>query len=586
MKYILSFFSSLTANLLSLFVFFFVIPVIGIVVIVGMVNSQLNDPFAEKSNNAAVVINLADPVTDSASVNDLFSNIVNNGSSISIYSLCSKIAAAAKDKSNRKIFITGSFENSAVLPSYAQIAEIRAALENYKKSKKEIVAYLENPSMRDYFLASTATKVVVNPFSELEFNGLGGNSIFFGRALKKYGVDVKIVKVGALKSFGEMFTSDKMSPLVRENSQALLDSVWNSVVAKISKSRNIPVEKLLDIAEKSAVVSAQDAKALGLADSLMYQDEVIAYMKSQVGDSGASFRQTSIISYMPESDFYADTVEVVYMDGEITDSYHGANVIDSSRYPQNLRMLRELDHVKAVVLRINSGGGSAYVSEVIRREVELLAKKKPVVVSIGGVAASGAYWISTAANKIFADSESITGSIGVFSVMLSAQKFADGFGVTFDGVKTSPMADIGTIARAPSQAEIERVQKLTDKVYEKFIGLVSKSRRIPLEDVKKFADGSIYSGRQALSMKLVDAIGGLDAAIREAAKMAKITEFDISESPEINPVKDFIDSLSAGDAPFAKIRALKPIIKAKKTVDSISSKPQVYARSPFDFVIE
>jgi signal peptide peptidase sppA, 67K type len=586
MKYILSFFSSLTANLLSLFVFFFVIPIIGIVVIVGMVNSQLNDPFAEKSNNAAVVINLADPVTDSASVNDLFSNIVNNGSSISIYSLCSKIAAAAKDKSNRKIFITGSFENSAVLPSYAQIAEIRAALENYKKSKKEIVAYLENPSMRDYFLASAATKVVVNPFSELEFNGLGGNSIFFGRALKKYGVDVKIVKVGALKSFGEMFTSDKMSPLVRENSQALLDSVWNSVVAKISKSRNIPVEKLLDIAEKSAVVSAQDAKALGLADSLMYQDEVIAYMKSQVGNSGASFRQTSIISYMPESDFYADTVEVVYMDGEITDSYHGANVIDSSRYPQNLRMLRELDHVKAVVLRINSGGGSAYVSEVIRREVELLAKKKPVVVSIGGVAASGAYWISTAANKIFADSESITGSIGVFSVMLSAQKFADGFGVTFDGVKTSPMADIGTIARAPSQAEIERVQKLTDKVYEKFIGLVSKSRRIPLEDVKKFADGSIYSGRQALSMKLVDAIGGLDAAIREAAKMAKITEFDISESPEINPVKDFIDSLSAGDAPFAKIRALKPIIKAKKTVDAISSKPQVYARSPFDFVIE
>lgn len=572
--------------MLSLFVFFFVIPVIGIVVIVGMVNSQLNDPFAEKSNNAAVVINLADPVTDSASVNDLFSNIVNNGSSISIYSLCSKIAAAAKDKSNRKIFITGSFENSSVLPSYAQIAEIRAALENYKKSKKEIVAYLENPSMRDYFLASAATKVVVNPFSELEFNGLGGNSIFFGRALEKYGVDVKIVKVGALKSFGEMFTSDKMSPLVRENSQALLDSVWNSVVAKISKSRNIPVEKLLDIAEKSAVVSAQDAKALGLADSLMYQDEVIAYMKSQVGDSGASFRQTSIISYMPESDFYADTVEVVYMDGEITDSYHGANVIDSSRYPQNLRMLRELDHVKAVVLRINSGGGSAYVSEVIRREVELLAKKKPVVVSIGGVAASGAYWISTAANKIFADSESITGSIGVFSVMLSAQKFADGFGVTFDGVKTSPMADIGTIARAPSQAEIERVQKLTDKVYEKFIGLVSKSRRIPLEDVKKFADGSIYSGRQALSMKLVDAIGGLDAAIREAAKMAKITEFDISESPEINPVKDFIDSLSAGDAPFAKIRALKPIIKAKKTVDSISSKPQVYARSPFDFVIE
>ena len=572
--------------MLSLFVFFFVIPIIGIVVIVGMVNSQLNDPFAEKSNNAAVVINLADPVTDSASVNDLFSNIVNNGSSISIYSLCSKIAAAAKDKSNRKIFITGSFENSAVLPSYAQIAEIRAALENYKKSKKEIVAYLENPSMRDYFLASAATKVVVNPFSELEFNGLGGNSIFFGRALKKYGVDVKIVKVGALKSFGEMFTSDKMSPLVRENSQALLDSVWNSVVAKISKSRNIPVEKLLDIAEKSAVVSAQDANALGLADSLMYQDEVIAYMKSQVGDSGASFRQTSIISYMPESDFYADTVEVVYMDGEITDSYHGTNVIDSSRYPQNLRMLRELDHVKAVVLRINSGGGSAYVSEVIRREVELLAKKKPVVVSIGGVAASGAYWISTAANKIFADSESITGSIGVFSVMLSAQKFADGFGVTFDGVKTSPMADIGTIARAPSQAEIERVQKLTDKVYEKFIGLVSKSRRIPLEDVKKFADGSIYSGRQALSMKLVDAIGGLDAAIREAAKMAKITEFDISESPEINPVKDFIDSLSAGDAPFAKIRALKPIIKAKKTVDAISSKPQVYARSPFDFVIE
>ena len=582
MKQTLNFLSNTAASLLALFVFFFLVP---LAVLVSVVCEALRSGMLTKADvcdNSALVLDLSSPVAEFPRSDDTVYNYIKGGAWLSTYSLCSKISAAAKDDSNKLIFITGTFDSGV---SYAQVAEIRAALQRYAKSGKEVVAYLENPATRDYFLASAATTVVLNPFSELQFSGLGGNAMFFGNALKKYGVDATVVKVGKLKSFGEMFTSDKMSAPVRENYAALLNSVWSSVLSKVSDSRKIKTDKLREIADTSAMLSADEAKSFGLVDKLMYRDQVIDMISEKVGCDEITFSQTPISAYAENVAENADgVVALVYMRGEILDAPASDGAIDSASYSVLLRELRFDAEVSAVVLRIDSGGGSAFASEAIRREVQLLAAEKPVVVSVGGSAASGAYWIATAANKIFADSESITGSIGVFSILFSAEKLAGDFGITFDGVKTSPMADMGTIARQPTNSEIERVQRLTDRVYEKFAGLVAASRKMKPEKVAEIADGRVFSGADAVRIGLVDGIRPLSDCVEFASKLAKLESFEVCEFPQRNTVSEFLSSFAQENVPFAK--AFRTVFNAKKIGGIMFSKSGVYARSPFDFIVE
>ncbi len=582
MKQVFDFFSNTAANLLALFVFFFLVPLAVLVsVVCGALRSGVLT-VSQDCDYSALVLDMSSPVSEFPRSDDKIYNYIKGGAWLSTYSLCAKIDSAAEDDSNRLIFITGNFGSDV---SYAQVAEIRAALQRYAKSGKEVVAYLENPATRDYFLASAATTVVLNPFSELQFSGLGGNAVFFGNALKKYGVDATIVKVGKLKSFGEMFTSDRMSAPVRENYAALLGSVWSSVVSKVADSRKIKTGKLREIADTRAVLSAGEAKSLGLVDKLMYRDQVIDMISEKVGCDGVTFSQTPISAYGGNIAENADgVVALVYMRGEILDVPASDGVIDSASYSVLLRELRFDGDVSAVVLRIDSGGGSAFASEVIRREVQLLAAEKPVIVSVGGSAASGAYWIATAANKIFADSESITGSIGVFSILFSSQKLAGDFGITFDGVKTSPMADMGTITRQPTSAEIDRVQRLTDRVYEKFTGLVAASRKMKPEKVAEIADGRVFSGADAARIGLVDGIRSLSDCVGFAAKQAKLESFEVYEFPQSNAVSEFLSSFAQENVPFAK--AFKAVFDAKKIGGMMFSKSGVYARSPFDFIVE
>lgn len=317
----------------------------------------------------------------------------------------------------------------------------------------------------------------------------------------------------------------------------------------------------------------------------MYRDQVIDMISERVGCDGITFSQTPISSYPETFAENADgAVALVYMRGEILDSPASDGVIDSASYSVLLRELRFDETVSAVVLRIDSGGGSAFASESIRREVELLAADKPVVVSVGGSAASGAYWIASAANKIFADSESITGSIGVFSILFSAEKLAGDFGITFDGVKTSPMADAGTIARKPIKTEIDRVQRLTDRVYEKFVSLVAKSRKMKPERVAEIADGRVFSGADAVRVGLVDGIRPLSECVEFAAKAAKLKSFEVWEYPQRNAIAEFVSSFTDGNVPFAK--AFRAVFNARKIGNIMSAKSGVYARSPFDFVVE
>lgn len=586
MKYIISFLGSLAANLLSLAVFFLIVPAFAVAAIFAFLMAQLGLAPSGTPDNAAIVLNLSDSVCEFAPPTDALSNLKRGGAASSVLSICSKIEAAARDDSNKLVFISGSFDCAAEDVSYAQIAELRAALRKYAESGKEVVAYLENPSTRDYFLASAATTVFLNPFSELEFKGLGGNAAFFGNALKKYGVEVEVVKVGALKSFGEMFTSDKMSEPVRENYAGLLDSVWNSVLESVAKSRKISAAALAGVAEKKAVLSAADALAARLVDRLAYRDEVIDYISEKVGADGVSFAQISVADYeFPEcGPDCVGVVAVVYLNGEISAAKPANDIVDAATYCVLLRELRFDENVKAVVLRVNSGGGSAYESESIRREVELLAKAKPVVASFGGISASGAYWISTAANKIYADAESITGSIGVFSLLFSAEKLAADFGITFDGAKTAPMSDIGTFSRRPTNAEIARIRAATDTVYSKFVSLVSSSRKIPRDAVLKLADGRVFSGAAAKKLKLVDEIGGLSEAVEYAKKASKCENACVAECPQRDAVRDLLDMVSEGGAPFAKSVPIKTLERFKKLAET-KRRSAVYTRTPLDFKI-
>lgn len=583
MKYIISFFSSLAANLLSLAVFFLIVPAFAVAAIFAYLLAQLGLEQSGTSDSAAIVLNLSDAVCEFAPPTDALSALKRGGTAASVLSVCSKIEAAARDDSNKLIFISGSFDCAAEDVSYAQIAELRAALRKYVAAGKEVVAYLENPSTRDYFLASAATTVFLNPFSEVEFKGLGGNAAFFGNALKKYGVDVEVVKVGALKSFGEMFTSDKMSEPVRENYAGLLNSVWSSVLENVAKSRKISVETLVGIAEKKALLSACDALSARLVDKLAYRDEVIDYISEKVGADGISFAQISLSDYeLSDCSGECDgVVAIVYLNGEISASKPANDIVDAATYCVLLRELRFDESVKAVVLRVNSGGGSAYESESIRRAVELLAKEKPVVASFGGISASGAYWISTAANKIYADAESITGSIGVFSLLFSGEKLAADFGITFDGAKTAPMADIGTFSRRPTDAEIARIHATTDKVYSKFVSLVSSSRKIPRDAVLKLADGRVFSGIAAKKLKLVDEIGGLSDAVAYAKKAAKCETACTAEYPQRDAVRDLLDMVSEGGTPFAKSVPIKTLEKFKKLAET-QRRSAIYTRVPVD----
>lgn len=584
-KSIASFFSQFSASLLALFVFFLVLP-IALVVALASISMKDGTNSVSMSDFSTLVINLSDPIEEVCQLQNTLSSCVNANSSITPRSISARIAKACNDSDNKAIFICGSFDDSLKQLSYAQIFELRSALESYVKSGKTVVAYLENPSMRDYSFASCATKIYLNPLATVDFKGLGGNSIFFGNALKKYGIDATVVKVGKLKSFGEMFTSDKMSEPVKENYANLLESIWGVISRKIAESRKLSVDYLNDIASKKALLSAEESLRLKLVDKLAYKDEVIADMQKLVGKQNNTFAQASIFDYPENTPINtSSTIAVIYMNGDIVDSSANRDVIDSSTYCKLISTIRNSKKYSGAVVRIDSGGGSAYASEQIRRELELLAKKMPVVVSIGGVSASGGYWIATAGKEIVADSESITGSIGVFSLMFSAQKLANDWGITFDGVKTSSMSDIGTIVRKPTSLEIERMQNLTDDVYARFVELVSKSRKLPKEKVYEFADGRVFSGEVAKKLKLIDAIGGLDFAIERVKKLGASKNADIAEFPQRDTFSEIVEKIApVVGGEFAKSRLVKSIIETAERTKEL--KTGVYARIPFDFQLK
>ncbi len=415
---------------------------------------------------------------------------------------------------------------------YATLKEVRQALEEFKAAGKKIVAYDLDWTEREYYLGSLADRILMNPLGVMEINGLASEGTFFAGALQRLGVGVQVTRVGKYKSAVEPFLLSQRSPESQQQTQQLLNDLWGNFVAAVVESRDFNQTQLQQWVNTQGIFTATEAQNNGLVDQLTHFDQVVEELKGLSNSKkDRTFKQISLPTYakvaeankqLPAVRHSKNQVAVLYAEGEIVSGYGSPTQIGGDRLAKELRNLRLDDSVKAIVMRVNSPGGSATASDVIRREVELTREVKPVVISMGNVAASGGYWISTYGSRIFAEANTITGSIGVFGVLLNVQQLANRNGITWDVVKTNPLADLDTITRPKTPAELARIQSIVDLIYEKFLTIVADSRNMSKEQVEEIAQGRVWSGKEAKNIGLVDEIGGLNQAIAAAAELAKL----------------------------------------------------------------
>lgn len=467
---------------------------------------------------------------------------------ISTYGLEDILNAIQKAKEND--LIKGIYLHTGALScSAASLQAIHRALADFKQSGKFLVAYADTYTQGGYYVASVADKVIVNPVGSLSWHGLASETMFLKDFLAKIGVKMQIFRVGTYKSAVEPMMSTEMSPANREQTQAFLESTWKSILNDVSASRHISADSLNLLADRNMDFQpAETYVSSGLADTLMYQDEVLNYLKSLTGLSDEDDLKTLNLDEMTRVKATApksktrDVVAVYYAYGEIdngSSSYDEG--INSEKVTKDLRDLRKDKNVKAVVLRVNSPGGSAYGSEQIWREVSLLKAEKPVVVSMGDYAASGGYYISCAAHKIVAEPTTLTGSIGIFGMMPDASELLnDKLGLHFDGVKTHKMADMGSMSRPFNAEESALMQQMVNQGYALFTKRCAEGRHIPLEELYKIAEGRVWTGSMAKELKLVDELGGLDTAIQLAAQLGKVKDYNLQTYPA---KEDFLTQL-------------------------------------------
>ncbi len=542
-------FASVVGSLLGLFIFFG-IGTTGLLLLLIGVASRDNGP--QVKDKSVLVYDLSLNITDakpggtSAILQEALSSEDNN--TVTLRSVLDTLEKARRDKRIVGIYLDGSQSSAGNSDTgFATLKEVRTALERFRAAGKPIIAYNMNWGERQYYLSSVASNIVLNPLGELEINGLSSESIFLTGALEKYGIGVQVTRVGKFKAAVEPFLSTKLSPENRQQTQKLLGDLWGEWRTAVGKSRKLSPQQLQAIADNQGLLLATEARQLGLVDEVAYFDEVLGQLKKLTGDDKEkTLRQISLNDYAEVSGKSLgvernsqNQIAVVNAEGEIVDGEGSASQVGGDRFAKIFRQLRQDKDIKAVVLRVNSPGGSATASEVIQREVRLTRQVKPVVVSMGDLAASGGYWIVTDANRIFAEPNTITGSIGVFGLLVNVQKLANNNGITWDGVKTGRYADSETVSRPKSPQELALSQRSVNRIYNLFLSKVAQGRKLPQQKVAEIAQGRVWSGVAAKEIGLVDEIGGLDAAIQYAAKQAKLdSDWELQEYPEVRTFEE------------------------------------------------
>lgn len=526
-----------------------------------------------------------------------------NPETITLRSVLDAIDHAASDPNIVALYLYGDTEGAGGSAGFASLKEIREAVQRFRSTGKKVIAYDVNWREQEYYLASAADTVILNPIGSMELNGLSSEGVFFAQALRKFGVGIQVTRVGKYKSAVEPLLFNKRSPENRQQTEALLRDLWTEFLAAAGKERKLSPQQLQAIADRAGLLQAEDALKQRLVDKVAYVDQVIDDLKqiAAADEDTKSFRQVSLKTYarvaedaIQKERSSKNKIAIVYAEGDIVDGQGDIGEVGGNRLARQLRELRQDEDVKAVVLRVNSPGGSVTASEVIQREVVLTRKAKPLVVSMGTVAASGGYWISTYSDRIFAEPNTITGSIGVFGIQPNVQNLAANLGVTSDVVKTGRFADISSLYRPKSPQELAIFQKSVDKIYDQFLTKVAESRKLPKPKVAEIAQGRVWSGQEAKKLGLVDELGGLEDAIRDAAKRAKLgNDWKLEEYPKVRSLEErlfqrFTGDLAAeGDRPndpltteFNKLKGDLAVLK------SLNDPLGIYARLPFNLRID
>ncbi|WP_312742167.1 signal peptide peptidase SppA [Sphingobacterium multivorum] len=531
-----SFFKYVLATITGIVISFVVLFIVLMGIIGAIISSASSDQEIVVKSNSVLYLSFDYDISERSEANPLGSLNLPGYSTknIGLDDILARIKYAATDGNIKGIYLDASH----IGVGFASLKEVRDELLAFKKTGKFVVAYNAGYDQKAYYVASTADKVYVNPQGTIDFKGLASSTMFYKDLLDKVGVEMQIVKVGTFKSAVEPFFLNKMSDPNRLQVTSYLGSIYSTFINEIAASRNIAADSLRAIANDYRVRDADDAVKYKLADAKLYKDELLSDLRKRLKISEKDeISFVSLLDYNKKlkDDASGSEVAVLYAAGEIVDGEGtGPGQIGGDKFSRELRKLREDDAVKAVVLRVNSPGGSALASDIIWREVILTKKVKPVIVSMGDLAASGGYYISAAADSIFAEPTTITGSIGVFGVIPNFQNLMNNkIGVHYDGVKTGKFADLMTSFDRPLTAE-ERdiIQREVNKVYGTFTKVVADGRKLSIADVDSIGQGRVWTGAQGVNNKLVDRLGNLDAAIQAAAKKANLSKYKVSQYPE------------------------------------------------------
>ena len=589
-----SFIKYTMATVVGIFLTMTLFTIISIISLAGMMATEgMSAPIKEKS---ILRLDLSGTLAERSESNPFAALMGEENTALSLEDALLALDKAAKNENIIGVYLEGGAMGAN--PGMAQ--ELRQALVEFKESGKWVVAYGDSYGKTAYYLSSVADSVLLNPEGNVDFGGMASQIMFYKDVMEKIGVKMQVFKVGTYKSAVEPFICTEMSPANREQVTSYLFSIWTNMLKDVAASRNMEMGKLNSLADSLTMISeASVALNGGLVDKLCYMDEVKAILRDKSGledeDDDLVFASVADVAKSETLDEKVDEqVAVYYAYGEIVQSQGtGLGIsqehqIVGEKMIKDLQDLREDDDVKAVVIRVNSPGGSAFASEQIWREVCLLKEKKPVVVSMGGMAASGGYYISCAANRIFAEPTTLTGSIGIFGMIPDmSELMTEKIGLKFDVVKTNEMSDIGTMARPFNEAESAQMQKMINRGYDLFTKRVADGRGMAQDSVKLIAEGRVWTGEQGLNIGLVDELGNLDDAVAHAAELAKVEKFRAVGYPAPdNPFEQLLNQTKGGYLDSELRELLGEGYAVYSLVRNVKDADRIQARMPFEMNIQ
>lgn len=578
------------ASFVGMLLFSIVTGFFALFTIIGMIAAQQTT--TEVKDNSVLVLNLSGQLAERSEENILTQIQGEVSSSIGLDDIIKGIKIAKQNDQIKGIYIeAGAF----AADSYASLQAIRQALEDFKKSGKWIIAYGDTYTQGTYYIASVANKIYLNPQGQIDWHGLSSQPYFIKDLLAKFGVKMQVVKVGTYKSATEMFTGESMSDANREQTSAYLNSIWGNITKEVGKSRQLSQTTLNAYADSLITFApSTEYMKMKLIDGVSYTDQIKKIVKKQLGlKPDDDINQLSIkdVNNLGIDDNGTDEqkIAVYYAYGDIVDGAAGGlfnqnQTIDAQVVCKDLEALAEDDDIKAVVIRINSGGGSAYASEQIWHQIMEMRKNKPVVVSMGGMAASGGYYMSAPANWIVAEPTTLTGSIGIFGMFPDVSGLlTEKLGVKFDEVKTNKFSGFGTFSRPFTNEEMDYLTQYINRGYKLFKQRVAEGRKMTDVQVERIAQGHVYSGEDAKKIGLVDELGGLDVAIAKAAKLGKIKNYSVETYPDKQDMfAQFLQDVRPNNYLSEQIRTeLGEMYQPLSFIKTINQQSAIQARLPY-----